>query len=94
MVVVGCDRCTTPTLTRTLNTILMHHIRDCLPDIKSRINSMMIDVQRELDALGRSPATPHACLRIMISVQPPPRFRAMRPDLPQSVSSHHTSFAL
>jgi hypothetical protein len=33
----------------------MHHIRDCLPDIKSRINSMMIDVQRELEALGRAP---------------------------------------
>jgi hypothetical protein len=27
-------RCTTPTLTRMLNTILMHHIRDCLPEIK------------------------------------------------------------
>lgn len=50
------NRCSTPTLTRTLNTILMHHIRDCLPDIKNRINSMMVDVQRELVALGKEPA--------------------------------------
>jgi dynamin 1-like protein len=52
------NRCSTPTLTRTLNTILMHHIRDCLPDIKTRINSMMVDVSRELVALGTWPSRP------------------------------------
>jgi dynamin 1-like protein len=32
-------RCGTTNLARTLNQILMHHIRDCLPDIKSRVSS-------------------------------------------------------
>lgn len=30
----------------------MHHIRDCLPDIKSRITSMLMDLQHEIDGLG------------------------------------------
>ena len=35
-----------------LNNMLMHHIRDCLPDLKHRISRMMAEVQQELDALG------------------------------------------
>lgn len=31
----------------------MHHIRDCLPELKSQINGMMNDVLRELEALGK-----------------------------------------
>lgn len=46
------NRCSTPTLSRMLNQILMHHIRDCLPDIKNRITGMMIDINQEIDALG------------------------------------------
>mmetsp|Transcript_2885 Transcript_2885/g.3989 ORF Transcript_2885/g.3989 Transcript_2885/m.3989 type:complete len:698 (+) Transcript_2885:16-2109(+) len=46
------SRCSTPTLSRMLNQILMHHIRDCLPDIKNRITGMMIDINQEIDALG------------------------------------------
>mmetsp|Transcript_1663 Transcript_1663/g.7259 ORF Transcript_1663/g.7259 Transcript_1663/m.7259 type:complete len:739 (-) Transcript_1663:55-2271(-) len=45
-------RCGTPTLTRILNHILLHHIRDTLPDIKQRIASLLLEVQAELDALG------------------------------------------
>ncbi len=45
-------RCGTGTLSKMLNSILMHHIRDCLPDIKNRITGMMADIQQELDALG------------------------------------------
>lgn len=32
--------------------ILMHHIRDCLPDIKSKLNVMMQSVSQELSELG------------------------------------------
>lgn len=32
--------------------MLMHHIRDCLPDLKNRIAHMMVDVEQELEALG------------------------------------------
>ena len=46
------EKCGTPRLAKILNNILMHHIRDCLPDLKSRISHMMNDVQQELDALG------------------------------------------
>jgi len=44
--------CGTSRLAKALNNMLMHHIRDCLPDLKSRIAHMMKDVQQELDALG------------------------------------------
>jgi hypothetical protein len=39
------SRMGTPYLTRALNTILMHHVRDCLPDLKARISTMLLDVQ-------------------------------------------------
>mmetsp|Transcript_16093 Transcript_16093/g.30405 ORF Transcript_16093/g.30405 Transcript_16093/m.30405 type:complete len:810 (+) Transcript_16093:287-2716(+) len=42
----------TKNLARLLNSILMHHIRECLPELKSRIANMMNDVQMELDDLG------------------------------------------
>lgn len=47
-------KCGTGRLAKTLNGILMNHIRDCLPDLKSRIVTMLSDVQRDLDALGSS----------------------------------------
>lgn len=45
-------KCGSPRLAKTLNSILMHHIRDCLPDLKTRITHMMSDVQQDLEALG------------------------------------------
>lgn len=42
----------TANLAKSLNTVLMHHIRECLPELKSRIANMMNDVQLELDDLG------------------------------------------
>ncbi|DAZ94917.1 TPA: hypothetical protein N0F65_003087 [Lagenidium giganteum] len=39
-------------LSKTLNTILMHHIRDCLPEIKSKISSMLADLDQELAEMG------------------------------------------
>lgn len=55
--VYGRDRnllakCGTNRLASHLNVMLMHHIRDCLPELKTRISSMATDVQQELDALG------------------------------------------
>lgn len=55
--VYSTDRGVTPklgtkVLAKSLNNILMHHIRDVLPDVKNRITTMMADVQQELDALG------------------------------------------
>ncbi|KAL7535092.1 hypothetical protein ACHAXR_012121, partial [Thalassiosira sp. AJA248-18] len=45
-------KCGTMNLARNLNGILIHHIRECLPELKIRIANMMGDVQSELDALG------------------------------------------
>ncbi|CAN0482348.1 unnamed protein product, partial [Ectocarpus sp. 12 AP-2014] len=49
----GLDkRVGTTNLSKTLNQILMHHIRDCLPEIKSKLNVMMQSVSQELAELG------------------------------------------
>ena len=47
-------KCGTGYLAKALNTMLMHHIRDCLPDLKARITNMMTDVHKQLDDLGTS----------------------------------------
>lgn len=46
------NKCGTRHLSKSLNCMLMHHIRDCLPELKNRIACMMTDVQSDLDALG------------------------------------------
>ncbi|KAF0697684.1 Aste57867_11655 [Aphanomyces stellatus] len=46
------SRMGTQFLSKSLNTILMHHIRDCLPDIKSRISSMLSELDLEMDSMG------------------------------------------
>lgn len=43
----------TSNLSKTLNQILMHHIRDCLPEIRSKLNVMMQTVTQELAELGQ-----------------------------------------
>ncbi|KDN53360.1 putative VPS1-member of the dynamin family of GTPase [Tilletiaria anomala UBC 951] len=44
--------CGTPYLARRLNTILMHHIRNTLPDIKQKIGAQLTKFQTELQGLG------------------------------------------
>ncbi|KAK0552380.1 Dynamin- GTPase protein [Tilletia horrida] len=45
-------RCGTKYLAKTLNQVLMNHIRDKLPDMKARLNTLMGQTQQELSALG------------------------------------------
>nr|WCA47176.1 dynamin-related protein 1 [Phascolosoma esculenta] len=42
----------TPYLARTLNRLLMHHIRDCLPELKTRVNVMAAQFQQLLNSFG------------------------------------------
>ncbi|KAL3320862.1 Dynamin-1-like protein [Cichlidogyrus casuarinus] len=42
----------TPYLAKTLNRLLMHHIRDCLPDLKTRVNVMAAQFQTLLNTFG------------------------------------------
>ena len=46
------NRCGTQFLARTLNTTLMTHIRERLPDIKARLNTLMGQTQQELASYG------------------------------------------
>uniref|UniRef100_A0A7S0XCP8 Dynamin GTPase n=1 Tax=Chromulina nebulosa TaxID=96789 RepID=A0A7S0XCP8_9STRA len=45
-------RCGTQNLSRSLNQILIHHIKTCLPDIKSRITKMLIKLNASMEELG------------------------------------------
>lgn len=47
-------RCGTKFLAKTLNQVLMSHIRDKLPDMKARLNTLMGQTQQELNAFGDS----------------------------------------
>ncbi|KAK7078200.1 Dynamin-1-like protein [Halocaridina rubra] len=42
----------TPYLAKTLNRLLMHHIRDCLPELKTRVTMMMSQFQTLLTSYG------------------------------------------
>jgi dynamin 1-like protein len=44
--------CGTPFLARKLNTILMHHIRNTLPEIKAKIQNALVKYRQELAQLG------------------------------------------
>ncbi|KAM3418872.1 hypothetical protein BST61_g4835 [Cercospora zeina] len=46
------SRCGTQYLAKTLNTTLMGHIRERLPDIKARLNTLMGQTQQELSSYG------------------------------------------
>lgn len=46
------NKCGTAVLAKTLNSILMHHIREKLPDIKARLNTLMGQTQQELISYG------------------------------------------
>ncbi|KAF9889482.1 Dynamin- GTPase protein [Aspergillus nanangensis] len=46
------NRCGTHFLAKTLNSTLMSHIRDRLPDIKARLNTLMGQTQQELASYG------------------------------------------
>lgn len=46
------SRCGTSYLARTLNSILLQHIRSCLPDIKNKIQALMIQAQQRLQTYG------------------------------------------
>ncbi|WRT65549.1 uncharacterized protein IL334_002494 [Kwoniella shivajii] len=45
-------RCGTKYLAKTLNSVLMTHIREKLPDMKARLNTLMGQTQQELNAFG------------------------------------------
>jgi len=49
------NKCGTKYLAQTLNKILMNHIRDRLPDIKAKLNTLMGQTEHELASYGEMP---------------------------------------
>lgn len=47
------NRSGTAFLARTLNRLLMHHVRDCLPELKTRVNVMAAQFQQLLNSFGQ-----------------------------------------
>uniref|UniRef100_A0A674PCY7 Dynamin-1-like protein n=1 Tax=Takifugu rubripes TaxID=31033 RepID=A0A674PCY7_TAKRU len=54
-------------LARTLNRLLMHHIRDCLPELKSRINVLAAQYQSLLNSYGEPVGDQSATLLQLIT---------------------------
>jgi len=65
------SRCGTQFLAKSLNKILMHHIRDTLPELKQKINKMLTEAENEMasygDALYDSPGSRGALLLQIIT---------------------------
>lgn len=57
----------TPYLAKTLNRLLMHHIRDCLPDLKTRVNVMASQFQSLLTSYGEDVTDKSQCLLQIIT---------------------------
>lgn len=54
-------------LAKTLNRLLMHHIRDCLPELKTRVNVLISQFQSILNSLGESVKDPGQTLLQVIT---------------------------
>ncbi|XP_030629102.1 dynamin-1-like protein isoform X3 [Chanos chanos] len=59
------SRCGSRYLARTLSRLLMHHIRDCLPELKTRVTVLMAQYQARLNSYGQ-PVEDHAATLLQI----------------------------
>eukprot|EP01090_Pellita_catalonica_P011731 TRINITY_DN2382_c0_g1_i1.p1 TRINITY_DN2382_c0_g1~~TRINITY_DN2382_c0_g1_i1.p1 ORF type:complete len:748 (-),score=116.19 TRINITY_DN2382_c0_g1_i1:43-2286(-) len=46
------SRCGTPYLSKSLNKLLMSHIRDCIPELKARVSKLLAEAQSEMMTYG------------------------------------------
>uniref|UniRef100_A0AAY4B737 Dynamin-1-like protein n=1 Tax=Denticeps clupeoides TaxID=299321 RepID=A0AAY4B737_9TELE len=56
------SRCGSRYLARTLSRLLMHHIRDCLPELKTRVTVLTAQYQARLNSYGQPVEDPSAML--------------------------------
>uniref|UniRef100_A0A6Q2Y4K4 Interferon-induced GTP-binding protein Mx n=1 Tax=Esox lucius TaxID=8010 RepID=A0A6Q2Y4K4_ESOLU len=59
------SRCGSRYLARTLSRLLMHHIRDCLPELKSRVTVLSAQYQARLSSYGQ-PVEDHSATLLQI----------------------------
>lgn len=52
-------------LAKTLSRLLMHHIRDCLPDLKTRVTVLSSQYQARLNSYGQ-PVEDHSATLLQI----------------------------
>ncbi|KAK1150561.1 dynamin-1-like protein isoform X2 [Acipenser oxyrinchus oxyrinchus] len=61
------SRCGARQLSRTLNRLLMHHIRDCLPEVRTRVSVLSTQYQSLLQSHGEPLSDPNATLLQIIT---------------------------
>ncbi|XP_058873121.1 dynamin-1-like protein [Acipenser ruthenus] len=61
------SRCGTRQLSRTLNRLLMHHIRDCLPEVRTRVSVLSTQYQSLLQSHGEPLSDPNTTLLQIIT---------------------------
>ncbi|XP_060787302.1 dynamin-1-like protein [Neoarius graeffei] len=59
------SRCGSRYLARTLSRLLMHHIRDCLPELKARVTALSAQFQARLSSYGQ-PVEDHSATLLQI----------------------------
>ncbi|KAM9475136.1 dynamin-1-like protein isoform 2-T3 [Clarias gariepinus] len=59
------SRCGSRYLARTLSRLLMHHIRDCLPELKARVTTLSAQFQARLSSYGE-PVEDHSATLLQI----------------------------
>lgn len=59
------SRCGSRYLARTLSRLLMHHIRDCLPELKARVTVLSAQFQARLSSYGQ-PVEDHSATLLQI----------------------------
>lgn len=59
------SRCGSRYLARTLSRLLMHHIRDCLPELKTRVTVLTAQYQSRLNSYGQ-PVEDHSATLLQI----------------------------
>lgn len=59
------SRCGSRYLARTLSRLLMHHIRDCLPELKTRVTALTSQYQARLSGYGQ-PVEDHSATLLQI----------------------------
>lgn len=52
-------------LAKTLSRLLMHHIRDCLPDLKTRVTVLTAQYQAQINSYGQ-PVEDHSATLLQI----------------------------
>jgi dynamin 1-like protein len=60
------DRCGSGYLVSTLNALLMEHIRGCMPALRQRVQSLLLEKEEELRGYGENPTASQATMNAFV----------------------------